>query len=177
MKRILLLDDEVNVLQSLQRGLRKMGQEQQFVLELHSSAAEAIKRLGEAQFHIVISDYHMPDMSGVEFLKITKVMQPYAIRMMLSASAEFKTVLGAVNEAQVFRYIEKPWDLTVLEETIQLGLAEYDQIQSELELIDNVQAQHKELTPQELEQRRLEKEEPGITKVNWGPDGSVMLDK
>lgn len=176
MKRILILDDEVNVLQSLQRGLRKLSQEQQFELDLHSSTSEAIKRLGEVQFHIVISDYHMPDMSGVEFLKVTKLMQPYAIRMMLSASAEFKTVLGAVNEAEVFRYIEKPWDLAALEETIQLGLLEYDQIQADLRLIDGAKVQHKELTPEELEKKRLEKEEPGITKVNWGPDGSILLD-
>lgn len=176
MKRIMLVDDEINVLQSLQRSLRKIGQEKQLVFELYTSPIEAIKRLGEAQFQLVVSDYHMPEMSGVDFFKITKATQPDAIRLMLSASAEFKTVLGAINEAGVFRYIEKPWDVTILEEIIQLALDEYEQIQATQEMVDEVKVQKNELTPQELEKKRLEKEEPGITKVNWGPDGSILLD-
>ena len=176
MKRIMLVDDEINVLQSLQRSLRKMGQEKQLVFELYTSAGEAIKRLGEAQFHMVIVDNHMPEMNGVAFLKRTKTMQPDAIRLMLSASAEFKTVLGAINDAEVFRYIEKPWDVVALEETIQLGLAKYDEIQAKEAMVDDARVQKHELTPQELEEQRLEKEEPGITKVNRGPDGSIFLD-
>lgn len=176
MKRVMLVDDEVSVLQSLQRSLRKFGQENQLSFELHSSPLNAIKRLSQAQFHLVISDYHMPEMSGVDFLKLTKAFQPNAIRLMLSASAEFKTVLGAVNEAEVFRYIEKPWNIDELEDIVRLGLAEYDRIQAAQALVDEAKIQKNELTQQELEEKRLEKEEPGITKVKWGPDGSVLLD-
>jgi DNA-binding NtrC family response regulator len=176
MKRIMLVDDEKNVLQALQRSMRTTSQELQLTLELFSSPQEAIKRLGEAPFHMVISDNHMPEMSGVELLKITKVLQPDAIRLMLSASAEFKTVLGAVNEAEVFRYIEKPWDDKALDEVIRLGLIKYDQTQAEQSLVDKARAEKNELTPQELEEQRLEVEEPGITKVNRGADGSIFLE-
>lgn len=176
MKRIMLVDDEKNVLQALKRSMRKISQEQELVLELHSSAFAAVKRLSEASYHMVISDYHMPEMSGVELLKIAKRLQPNAIRLMLSASAEFKTVLGAMNEAEVFRYIEKPWDDKALEEIVHLGLIKCDKNYTEQTVLDEARLQRKELTTQELEEKRLEKEEPGITKVKRGPDGSILLE-
>jgi two-component system, probable response regulator PhcQ len=176
MKRVMLVDDEKNVLQALQRSMRKVTQEEQLALELYTSVNDAVKRLGEATFHMIISDYHMPEMLGIEFLKIAKVLQPDAIRLMLSASAEFKTVLGAVNEAEVFRYIEKPWNDGALEEIVRLGLIKYDQSQSEQALLDQARLQRNEITPQELEEKRLEKEEPGITKVIRGSDGSIFLE-
>jgi DNA-binding NtrC family response regulator len=172
----MLVDDEKNVLLALQRSMRKICQEEQLRLELHTSAKEAFKRLGEESFHMVISDYHMAEMSGVELLKIVKVLQPDAVRLMLSASAEFKTVLGAVNEAEVFRYIEKPWDDKALEEIIQLGLIKYDQNQADHLLADEARKKKNDLSPQEMEESRLEREEPGITKVKRGPDGSILLD-
>lgn len=177
MKRIMLIDDERSVLQSLQRSLRDMCQKEHVLIEPHLSPIESIKRLSEAQFHIIISDYHMPEMSGVDFFKIAKVIQPDAIRLMLSASAEFKTALSAINDAEVFRYIEKPWDLAELKEIIQLSLAEYARNQAVQVLVDNAKKQQHELTSQELERIRLEKEEPGITKVKRGPDGSILLDE
>ncbi len=176
MKRIMLVDDEENVLNALQRGLRQIGLEQQLTIELHTSPLTAIKRIAEAQFLIVISDYHMPEMSGVDFLKQVKAIQPDTIRLMLSASAEFKTVLGAINDAEVFRYIEKPWNLPELEQTIRLALAQFATNEEEKLLADDARLQNHQITAQELEAKRLEREEPGITKVKWGPDGSVIMD-
>ena len=87
---------------------------------------------------------------------------------MLSASTEFDTVMRAVNDAEVFRYIPKPWQLSDLQETLVLALARRDEN-------DQTQLQLGQMTQRELEERQLEADEPGITKVNWGPDGSIML--
>ncbi|PRC93359.1 response regulator [Solimicrobium silvestre] len=176
MKRIMLVDDEENVLHSLQRALRKIGNEQQLLFELHTSPIDAIKRLGEAQFNLVISDYHMPAMSGVDFLKLAKAIQPETIRLMLSASADFKTLLDAINEAEVFRYIEKPWNVSDLEEVVRLALLQYGNALAERLLLNESKLQKNEITPQEFEAKKLEMEEPGITKVKWGTDGSVLLE-
>ena len=175
MKRILLLDDEVNVLHALQRTIKLM-QGLDLRMELFTDPQQALQRSAEIGFDIVMSDFRMPAMNGVDFLKQVKVRQPDAVRLMLSASSDFETVVNAVNEAEVFRYISKPWLAAELEEVIRLALARREQILGDRHLADEVRMQRGELTPQELEAKRLEEEEPGITKVKWGPDGSVYFE-
>lgn len=176
MYKILLLDDEQNVLLALQRSLKSVAKEMEMTMELFNSPQEAINRLSNTAFDFIISDYHMPGMNGIQFLSVAKEMQPHAIRLMLSASAEFKTILGAINDAEVFRYIAKPWNQDELLETIQLAAARRQQIMEDQKLADELRLQRGMMTPQEHEMKRLEETEPGITKVKWGPDGSVLLD-
>ncbi len=177
MYRILLLDDEQNVLLALQRSLKNIAKEWDMKIELFHAPKDALQRLSDTAFDFIISDYHMPEMNGIQFLSIAKEMQPDAIRLMLSASAEFKTILSAINDAEVFRYIAKPWNQEELLETIQLARARRQQIVEDHQLADELRVQRGMMTPQEQEIKRLEETEPGITKVKWGPDGSVLLDE
>lgn len=176
MLKILLLDDEQNVLSALQRSLKQAAKDFDMSMELFISPKDAMQRLSNTAFDIIISDYHMPEMNGIQFLSIAKEIQPDAIRLMLSASAEFKTILGAINDAEVFRYIAKPWVQDELLETIQLAVARRKQLLEDHRLADELRVQRGMMTPQEQEMKRLEETEPGITKVKWGPDGSVLLD-
>ncbi|MFZ6871224.1 response regulator [Undibacterium sp. Di27W] len=176
MYRILLLDDEQNVLLALQRSLKGIAKDLEMTMELFNVPQEAIQRLSDTPFDFIVSDYHMPGMNGIQFLAIAKEMQPGAIRLMLSASAEFKTILGAINDAEVFRYIAKPWNQEELLETIQLAAVRRQQIMEDQKLADELRVQRGMISPQEQELKRLEETEPGITKVKWGPDGSVLLD-
>lgn len=117
-------------------------------------------------------------MNGIDFLKCVKDMQPDAVRLMLSSSDDFETetALGAINEAEVFRYVPKPWDIAELMKIIELKLARrYHAIQV-WHLTDELRITSRQLTPKEAELQRLKESEPGITKVNWGPNGSVLLD-
>lgn len=176
MRRFLLVDDEINILQALQRTLRQKIRDEEFLMELYTDPEQALQRINEVAFDFVISDFHMPKMNGVDFLERVRDVQPDAVRLMLSASADFDTIMNAINRAEVFRYISKPWTATELEEIIRLSLVRRDKVMEDRRLADEVRVQRGALTPQELEARRLEEEEPGITKVNWGPDGSVLLD-
>lgn len=176
MKRLLLVDDEVHVLQALHRALRQSFPGQNLHVETFSDPEQALVRSGESMFDVVVSDYRMPGINGIDFLKMIKQTQPDAIRLVLSASTEFETVMQALNQAEVFRYIPKPWQGDELTATIAAAFARHDQIMEDRKLADLLRPEHGELTPQELEARRLETEEPGITKVNWGEDGSVRID-
>ncbi len=176
MRRILLVDDEQNILHSLQRSLRPIAKNMEIDIELFSDPQAAIQRLSEVEFNLVISDYHMPRMDGVGFLRVAKEIQPDMVRMMLSASADFGTVMGAVNEAEVFKYVVKPWTGPELEQIVLSAIERHDQLVEERKLADGQRAQRDALTAQELEAKRLEGLEPGITKVNWRPDGSISLD-
>ncbi|SFU80435.1 response regulator [Pseudoduganella namucuonensis] len=169
MRRILLLDDDVNVLLALQRSMRAHVKIPELRVELFSDPYEAIKRVCACGFDLVISDYHMPTLSGVAFLQAIKDIAPHTVRVMLTASTELSTAVSAINEAQVFRYIPKPWNLEDLQQTIAAALEERDRLMAEHGI------QPPPPTPQELEAQRLEEEEPGILKVNWGPDGSIIL--
>ncbi len=175
MRRFLLVDDEINVLHALKRTLRQFPSNEEWHIEIFTEPQQALARCSEIAFDIVISDYRMPAMNGVEFLKTVKTLQQDAVRLVLSASTEFDTLLDAINLAEVFRYIAKPWQADDLQEVIKLALARHDQAVEDLRLFDELRVQMGVITPQECEARRLEAEEPGITQVNWGPDGSVIL--
>ncbi|MBR7778707.1 response regulator [Undibacterium rugosum] len=176
MRRILLLDDEQNVLSALKRSFRSIAHQDLLRIDTYNAPEEALTHLQDTAYDFIVSDYHMPSMNGIEFLTLAKAIQPDAVRMMLSASAEFKTILGAINEAEAFRYIAKPWTQEELTDTYQAALQKRDQILEDRRLADELRVQRGQLSPQEEAMRRLEESEPGITKVKWGADGSVMLD-
>ena len=169
MQRMLMIDDEINVLSALQRSLRQCGLASRLRLELFTDTTEALARAGQVDFDIVLSDFMMPGMNGVAFLKRFRELQPDAIRLILSASTEFETVMQAVNEAEVFRYLSKPWSQEALQDVIGQAMVRRNEA-------DWIGMQTGSTTAQQIATRQLEADEPGITKVNWGPDGSVILD-
>jgi YesN/AraC family two-component response regulator len=176
MYKILLVDDEINVLHALQRSLRQLKLTMTFDVTLCTDPKEAIEQIAQTQFDLIISDYHMPQLNGVDFLRIAKEMQPDTVRMMLSASADFTTIMNAVNEAEVFRYLTKPWEMAELEKNICDAAIRRDQLLSERQYIDEGQMLWGEIDAKEIEARRLERLEPGITKVRWNAEGAVLLD-
>lgn len=176
MRRILLLDDEQNVLSALQRSFRTIGAGDELRIDIFTSAEQALEKIRHTAYDFIIADYHMPAMNGIEFLVQTKSMQPDAVRMMLSASAEFQTILGAINDAEVFRYIAKPWTQGELSDAYHAALLKRDQMLEDRQLADVLRVQRGQLSEQDEAMRRLEESEPGITKVRWSADGSVMLE-
>jgi two-component system probable response regulator PhcQ len=176
MRRVLLLDDEINVLHAIQRTLRQIFPTKDFKVEIFSDPEQALLRVGEVSFDVVVSDYWMPGLNGIDFLKAVKSIQPDAIRLALSASSEFDVVMKAVNQAEVFRFIAKPWCVDDVKETFKLALQRRDQCLEERRLADEMRVKRGALAPQEFEARRLEEQEPGIMRVNWGADGSVHFD-
>jgi two-component system probable response regulator PhcQ len=181
MVRILLVDDEENILNALRRVLS--GQDAQGpgggrpTVETFSSPQQALQRAQNTVFDLVISDYRMPEMNGVDFLKSFKAIQPDAARMVLSGYADLDGIIGAINEAQIFRFLAKPWHDSELKSAVAQALSHRALLLDNQRLADLVRLQQGKLTKQEMELRRLEQEAPGITKVNWGPNGEVMLDE
>jgi len=175
MRRILLLDDEVNVLNALVRAIRTQLPAGELRLETFTNPFDALSRCGEVAFDVAISDYQMPQMTGVEFLHALKDAAPTTVRMMLSASTEFGIVSSAISEAQVFRYIPKPWQVGDLQESIRMALLHHDTLNEQQRLTDALRAQAGQLSAQEVEARQLEQDEPGLLKVKWGPNGEIIL--
>jgi len=167
MTRILIVDDEPRVLSALQRALRqRFGDRLQ--IETNTDALAALGRAREQFFEIVVSDLRMPEMDGISFLTLIAAVQPSSVRVMLTGSSDFETAQRAINDAGIFRYLCKPWSDVELASHIEAAL-----LQSQLAARQREEAAASD--PQALERRRLEALEPGITHVEWGPHGEVLM--
>lgn len=180
MYRIMLVDDEENILKALRRVLAGTpciydGVEYKTRVEAFTSPDAALQYARNNAVDLVLSDYRMPGKDGVTFLKEFKEIQPDAARLILSGYADLNALIGAINEAQIYRFLNKPWNDYELVSSIAQALAYRNLTLENLHLADKARVDNGSMTPQELERRRLEEQEPGITKVNWGPDGSVIL--
>ncbi len=181
MHRILLIDDEPGVLGALNRLLRHTplvvsGQESPLKVEAFASVREALARAAEIAFDLVISDYRMPEMNGVEVLKRLRALQPDCARVILSGYTDLNGLIGAINEARIDRFVAKPWNDFELTSALA-QILEIRALRMENEALANeARCERGQLSPAELEMQRLEKLEPGLTRVQWGPDGSVVMD-
>lgn len=123
MLRLLLVDDEINVLRALERSLQRSFGADELEFELCTEPLRALARCRETAFDIVISDYRMPAMDGVELLAAIRQLQPGGMRLMLSASSDFDVILKAVNTAGIARFICKPWSDTEVLDVLRQALA------------------------------------------------------
>lgn len=176
MKRLLLVDDEINVLHALRRVLNHGFAGKGIIVETFDDPEAALLRAGEVDFDVVVSDFRMPTMNGVAFLRCFKGIQPEATRLILSAATDFDALVIAINEIGIFRYLPKPWVNDDLIATVEAAGRDHQRQMEERVLLDNAKRQLEGSSNEELERLRLEAEEPGITHVNWGADGSVILD-
>lgn len=181
MSRILIVDDEASILKALQRILRLAPctcGNRRFTLEVSTftSPQAALEAARNEEFDLFLSDYRMPEMDGVEFLKAAKALQPDAARLILSGYADLNALMRAVNEVGIDRFIGKPWNDYELLSAIGQSLAHRELLQENRQLADLIRQEMGDTSPEAIEAERLERLEPGITHVNWGPDGSVMLE-
>jgi response regulator RpfG family c-di-GMP phosphodiesterase len=103
---ILCVDDEVNILATLRRLLRKHGYE---VLTAES-AQGGLRELEEKSVDLVISDMRMPEMDGAAFLQIVRQRWPDTVRLLLTGFADIPSILSAINNGEIYRYLTKPWE-------------------------------------------------------------------
>jgi response regulator RpfG family c-di-GMP phosphodiesterase len=117
--RVLLVDDEPNVLSALRRSLRGGG----FEVSCVGSGAEGLELLQREPVDAIISDMRMPGMNGADFLRASLAWAPDAVRILLTGYADIGSAVRAINEGEVFRYVSKPWDDTLLLQGLSDGLA------------------------------------------------------
>lgn len=129
--RIMLVDDEEGVLSALRRLLRATPctyGNLNFAVETEcfASPEAALVRIAEADFDVIVTDYRMPGMNGVEFLRRAKAIQPSAVRLILSGQADREVVERAFDEVRIYRFVAKPWNDSLLMSAIAEALNHHD---------------------------------------------------
>ena len=122
--RILLVDDDPLLLAGLRRQLRR-----HFQIETAPGGAEALQMvaLQDPPFMVVVSDYRMPGMNGIELLSRIKTLWPDTVRMMLTGSTDLDTAVQAVNEGHIFQFHVKPCPAESLIRAIHEGVTHFRQ--------------------------------------------------
>jgi len=131
-EKILLVDDEPNVLQGYQRLLHN-----EFTTEAAVGGVEALSAVQtRGPFAVVLSDMKMPEMDGIQFFTKVKDLAPDTVRIMLTGYADVKTALSAVNDGNIFRFLTKPCGKETLAATLTAGLTQYRLVTSEKDLLE-----------------------------------------
>lgn len=150
---ILYVDDEDSNLNIFKNTFRR-----EYQVYTASSAKEGLKILEDIQVDLILTDQRMPEMTGVDFLKQALVKYPDLNRILITAFTEFDALKNAVNEAQIFQYIQKPWTEDNLRKVIEQALDVY-KLKKENEML-NI-----ELKEKNVELERLNKELLDLDKI------------
>ena len=105
-RHLLLLDDEPNILRSLRRVFRAHA----YTVHAANTPDEAFELLARHPIGVVMSDQRMPSMRGTDFLARVKQLYPDTVRIVLSGYTELQSIIDAVNEGAIYKFLTKPWD-------------------------------------------------------------------
>lgn len=127
MKTVLFVDDE----QSIRSALERMYLDRDDIRCLFAaSGSEGLEILSREEVWVVVSDYLMPEMRGVEFLTRAKGMKPDTVRIMMTAYADLSIAIDAINKSEAYRFVTKPWNNQELMATVDEALMRYQLVQS-----------------------------------------------
>ena len=171
MSRIMIVDDEEGVLNALRRLLLRApcsyGRvEYKLEVEVFDTPHAALERARVAAFDLVLSDYHMPRMDGVQFLAQIEALQPDAIRMILSGCSDINVLNRSIQRANIYGMLPKPWNDYFLMSMIAQALNHRDLMLENRELARKAQIAREEAAPA-----------TPATAVEWAADGSMVFNE
>jgi len=159
--RILCVDDEPNVLNALKR----LFLDEDYTILTASSGQEGISVLGKERVQLVISDYRMPAMNGVEFLAEVYKRWPDTVRIVLSGYADSASIVSAINDGHVYKFIPKPWNDDDLKVTVSNAIERFFLFRKNRQLTEELQTRNLELQKLNDSQQKLLGEKAALLAV------------
>ncbi len=139
--KVLCVDDQNDAAALLERHLAD-----EFDCRSVASAAEAIEVMDrEGPFAVVVSDYVMPQMNGVELFKIIRQRWPEAVRVMITALDDLDVAIAALHDASVYRFVRKPWRAAEIISAVHEAGEHFKLVQNEQKLRDELARTNSEL--------------------------------
>jgi DNA-binding NtrC family response regulator len=163
--RILLVDDEPKLVAALKRALHG----HPFEIHTAASASEALLALERQSLDAVVSDQDMPGMSGVMLFAVIRKLYPATVRFMLTGKATLDLAIAAINEGAIQRFFTKPMDPAVLAASLKEALAQKALVEDAWRLVQRTREQRARLDS-------LERDHPGITRIECAEDGALLLE-
>jgi DNA-binding NtrC family response regulator len=160
---ILVVDDEelfIEYIKSMLSG-------ESYNVVTASNGKQGLEILKKQSVNLVISEYKIPLMNGLEFLEKVRIIYPDILTVMVTDQADINLAIKAVNEAGVYKFLLKPWDDIDFKNTIKRTLESLQVIKERDELIRKVKTHEATL-------KDLEKRYPGITKIEKNKDGYIL---
>jgi len=131
MRRILFVDDERNILEAYKRNLSDL-----FTITTAESGAAALELIEKSlPFHVIISDYKMPKMNGVDLLEKVRSTSPDTIQIMLTGQADMQAIINLINKGRIFRFLTKPCSHDDMLKNINDAIRQYELVSAERELL------------------------------------------
>jgi len=158
--KVLFVDDDPKVLAGIRRQLRK-----KIPIETVASGRAGIEAIGtQGPFAVVVTDYCMPEMNGIEFLTRVRQAAPETVRMLLTGSADLQAAIQAVNQGNIFRFLTKPCSPEQLVEAIDSGVKQYRRTRRERKF--NQRTRRWLNQAMEVQQNLMPRSGPGIEGID-----------
>ena len=122
--QVLFLDDEESIIDGVQRLFAR----EPYAIFATTSPDKAREALAQGTIKVVVSDYRMPEISGVKFLREVKEKYPGIVKILFTGYTDFSAAEEAINVGEVYRFISKPWKTAELLSTIRQCIEHYDLI-------------------------------------------------
>ncbi len=162
---ILCVDDDPDMLAAVVRTLRREGH----TVLAASSPHEALEILARQAVAVLLSDFEMPEMTGVELAVRARDLQPETVRMMLTGKGTIETAIAGINVGEVFRFLAKPFEPATLRREVAAALEHHREIA-------DIASERLTVYRRRRVREGLEGEHPGITAVPRDDDGAYLLD-
>ncbi len=139
---VVIVDDEDMVLTSIKAYLQL---ESDYDVHGFTDPEEALRYVQQKPVDVVVSDYLMPKLNGIQLLGKTKETRPEATRVLLTGHADKQSAITAINQVGLFQYLEKPWDNAQLLLVIQAAIERARLLRDLREKISELDAAHSSL--------------------------------
>jgi DNA-binding NtrC family response regulator len=161
---ILCVDDDPEMLASCGRILRREG----YTVLSTTNPHEGLQILGARQVAVLVSDFEMPQMTGVELCVGARSVRPETVRILLTGRGTFDTAVSGINQGEIFRFLSKPVDPALLVRAVAAAVIRHGELAAAARDRD-VAARRDHLVTE------LEAEYPGITSIARDDDGSYRV--
>jgi PAS domain S-box-containing protein len=181
-KKILVVDDERVILDMISYLLRANG----FEVREATNVDDALRKLEEDSFAVIISDEKMPGGSGLDLFRRSKQLYPNTVRILMSGYADLEMARSAISEGEVYRFICKPFDAQDFLLCVKQAIRHYELLEQNKALLTElinwnkkleheVESRTKELRKSEEKYRILfEKACEGIVLIDKGEENTIL---
>jgi two-component system response regulator HupR/HoxA len=167
---VLVVDDEPRVLDALEAILAG-----EFRVLRAGSGDEALKLLPGSDVAVIVTDYRMPGMSGVELLRRSQELVPDAVRVVLTAYTDVDSLMDAVNTGRIYHFVPKPWDPTELLLVVRRAAERYLLASENARLRDDLELAVNALRREAAEIRERPLSFEGLVGVQGGLRHAVLM--